>query len=54
MLQSNPQPNEPTMNTLPNGRKAPTAPPGWPFGTVKPPTQAAVRREAANGPAAPF
>lgn len=43
------------MHTQPDGRKAPTAPPGWPFGTVKPQTQ---KQQAADMltklPAAPF
>lgn len=43
------------MHTLPNGRKARTAPPGWPFGTTQPPTAKQQRDQMlARLPAAPF
>lgn len=33
----------PTGHTDPHGRRLPTAPPGWPFGTVTPPTPNELR-----------
>lgn len=43
------------MHTKPNGRKAPTAPPHWPFGTTQPQTQKQQRDDLIKRlPAAPF
>lgn len=43
------------MHTQPDGRKAPTAPPGWPFGTQQPPTKTQQRDDMLTRlPAAPF
>lgn len=43
------------MHTQPDGRKAPTAPPQWPFGTICPQTQKQQTAAMLDKlPAAPF
>jgi len=43
------------MHTQPDGKKSPTAPQQWPFGTIKPPTKKQLQDDLLKqAPAAPF